>query len=427
MRRLLAFILINITLPGTLLAQEQQQPIVRVTLSPESVSVGEATDMRVTVLVPTWFASPPVFPTFEIANAITRLPPDSSFPMSERVGGDTWSGIVRDYRVYPLLGATYRISDQSVQIRYANPGGQPLSAEITIPDIVLRATVPAGAENLQPYLAGRELKLSHEIEGDIASLQTGDAVVVVYTAELDGMPVIFLPRLAPLPRTLDLEGVSIYADTPVLEEGPPARRSEKLTLVFESGGEFTLPGIRLDWWNTATGELDTSAAPPVQLSVAGAVAGPTAGHDPSTRPATNWQLVLASLAAVLVAVFLARRAIRLLNSHLRTAIQARRQSEKYAFNELRGTLREGSPSAIYHAMLHWLERLETGMDARRFTTVYGTDELIVATDQLAAATYSDSDLTPNLSGLHAELVAARSNWRKTQSRDARLALPHLNP
>jgi hypothetical protein len=145
------------------------------------------------------------------------------------------------------------------------------------------------------------------------------------------------------------------------------------------------------------------------------------------RPATNWQFDLASLAAVLVAVFLARRAIPLLNSHLRTAIQARRQSEKYAFNELRRTLREGSPSAIYHAMLHWLERLETGMDARRFITDYGTDKLIVATDQLAAAAYSDSDLTPNLSGLHAELVAARSNWRKTRSRDVRLALPHLNP
>ena len=292
MRRLLALVLINIAFPGTLLAQEQeqQQPIVRVTLSPESVSVGEATDMRVTVLVPTWFANPPVFPTFEIANAITRLPPDSSFPMSERVGGDTWSGIVRDYRVYPLLDATYRISNQVVQIRYANPGGQPLSAEITIPDIVLRATVPAGAETLQPYLTGRELKLARELAGDVSSLQTGDAVVVVYTAELDGMPVMFLPPLAP---TLDLEGVSIYAGMPVLEEGPPARRSEKLTLVFESGGEFSLPGIRLDWWNTATGALDTSAVPPVQLSVSGAVAGPTAGHGPSTGPATNWQFVLA--------------------------------------------------------------------------------------------------------------------------------------
>ena len=174
MRRLLALLLLNFALPGTLLGQDPQQPIVRVTLSPESVTVGEAANLQVTVLVPTWFASPPVFPSFEIANAITRLPPDSSFPTSERVGNETWSGIVRDYRVYPLLGATYRMSNQRLQIRYANPGGQPLHAEITIPDIVLRATVPPGAENLQPYIAGRELQLSQTIEGNSTSLQPGD-------------------------------------------------------------------------------------------------------------------------------------------------------------------------------------------------------------------------------------------------------------
>ena len=78
-------------------------------------------------------------------------------------------------------------------------------------------------------------------------------------------------------------------------------------------------------------------------------------------------------------------------------------------------------------MLQWLERLETGMDARRFTTVYGTDELIVATDQLAAAAYSDSDVIPNTKVLSVELAAARIHWRKTRAQDARFALPHLNP
>jgi hypothetical protein len=423
MRRLLALVLFGITLPGPLLAQEQdqQQPIVRVTLSPESVSVGEAADMRVTVLVPTWFASPPVFPTFEIANAITRLPPDSSFPTSERVGGETWSGIVRDYRLYPLLAATFRIGNQAVHIRYANPGGQPLSAQITIPDIVLRATVPPGAENLQPFIAGRELRLSQEISGDTSSLQIGDALVVLYTAELDGMPAMFLPPLAP---SLDLEGVSVYADTPVLDDGTPSRRSEKLTLVFKSGGEFTVPGIALDWWNTTSGEVDTSSVAAMVLSVNGPIAST---NEATKRSATNWLFVLASVAAVLAAALLARRTVPALTNRLRTATQAHRQSEKYAFNELREALREGRPRAVYHAMLHWLERLETGMDARRFATVYGTGELVAAVDQMVVATYSDPDLTPNLKDLRAELTAARSNWRKTRVGEARFALPNLNP
>ena len=64
-------------------------PKVRIEIEPETVSVGQSARLRVTVLVPTWFTAPPVYPTFEKVNAITRLPPDSSFPTSERVGGES--------------------------------------------------------------------------------------------------------------------------------------------------------------------------------------------------------------------------------------------------------------------------------------------------------------------------------------------------
>ena len=424
MRRLLALVLIHVAYPGMLLAQDQQQelPIVRVELSPESVSVGEAADMRVTVLVPTWFASPPIFPGFEIANAITRLPPDSSYPTSERVGDATWSGIVRDYRIYPLLDAAYRLAGQSVQISYANPGGQPSHAEIMSPDIVLRATVPIGAESLQPYLAGRDLQLSQEIEGDTTSLQRGDAVVVIYSAEIDGLPAMFLPRLAP---SVELEGVSVYADTPIVEDGPPARRSEKLTLVFESGGKFTLPAVGLDWWNTATGKLEHSSVADVSFSVTGPMAIGPSMRTSNRRSTVTWLAIL--LAVAFTGALLTRRRIPALTRRLHDALEAHRQSEKYAFSKLRGTMRQGSPKAVYHAMLHWLQRLETGMDMRAFTAIYGNDELSAALNQLTLATYSDSAIKPNLSNLYPELAAARRHWRKTRSRAADDALPNLNP
>ena len=95
-------------------ASAQDQPIVRITLTPEEVNVGEAAEMQVTVFVPTWFAKPPVFPTFEVANAVTRLPPDSSYPMSQRIGRDTWSGIVRNYKIYPLSASVFELGGNSL-------------------------------------------------------------------------------------------------------------------------------------------------------------------------------------------------------------------------------------------------------------------------------------------------------------------------
>jgi hypothetical protein len=60
----------------------QVQPVVEVTVKPETVRVGEALELQVTVLVPTWFAQPPHYPDFELANTVTQRPPDSSYPTS---------------------------------------------------------------------------------------------------------------------------------------------------------------------------------------------------------------------------------------------------------------------------------------------------------------------------------------------------------
>ena len=111
-----------------------QTPIVRISATPEAVSVGEPVALQVSVLVPTWFPRPPVFPAFELANTITRLPPDSAYPISERIGRDTWSGIVRTYQVYPLLGATYRLSGQTMRVTYTDPETyKPATVEVAVP------------------------------------------------------------------------------------------------------------------------------------------------------------------------------------------------------------------------------------------------------------------------------------------------------
>ena len=183
MRRWLTCCLLLVVLP----AWAATEPVVRVAVMPDTVRVGEAAELQVTVLVPTWFTKPPVYPSFELANAITRLPPDSSYPTSERVGRETWSGIVRSYRVWPLLDARYRISGETLTVTFANPGAAPVTAEVEVPEIVLRGIVPDGAAELDPYIAGRSLKLSLEVEGDISGLEAGDALVLTYRAELDGI------------------------------------------------------------------------------------------------------------------------------------------------------------------------------------------------------------------------------------------------
>lgn len=406
-----------------LAAAAPAQPVVRVEVNPGSVRVGESAELKVTVLVPTWFARPPVYPNFELANAITRLPPDSSYPTSERVGRETWSGIVRNYRFYPLLGATYRLSGETITVTYANPGSTPLTAEVAVPDISIRGVVPEGAEGLNPYLAGTRLTLTRTVEGASEPLQVGDAVVVGYAAELEGLPAIFLPPLLP---ALDVDGVSGYADVPKVDDGPPARREEKLTLVFDAGGTVTVPGTELYWWNSESGRIETASLEDLSFEVSGPTAQSASARD-SDEGALRGPAIAVTL--ILVLGLVAWMAAPALAHTLRKAAEARRRSEPYAFRQLRRSIRGGNRSAIHGDLLAWAKRLGADPDIRGFAHVYGDEGLVAAIDSLTADLYGRSRAGADPAELWRPLSAARRRYLQHRARHSgpNGTLPALNP
>jgi hypothetical protein len=399
----------------------QETPIVRLTVSPESVAVGEAARMQVTVLVPTWFPEPPVFPSFELSNAVTQLPPDSSYPTSERAGRETWSGIVRNYRVYPLLSATYRLGGDTVRVTYANPGSEPTTVEVAVPEATLKASVPVGAEGLEPYIAGRKLVLTREIDGDLENLEAGDAVVVRTIAELDGLPAMFLPPLSP---ELAIEGVSTYADEPAVEDGDLARRIEKVTLVFEAGGEFTVPSIELRWWDMGSREIATATVPEQSISVTG---------PPITRPqragdaVVDWRIFAVRSAATLVVLLLAWRLLHRIGRRAREVAAARRESEDFAFASLLKACKTGEANATSRALADWLERVDRHLDSREFARRYGDEDLSRELNSLSAHLYGDADQSVSFAELARGLKAARGRYQARPAAVSVSALPSLNP
>ena len=401
----------------------QELPVAEVEVAPAEVSVGETIRLRVTVLSPTWFPTPPEFPSFELANVVVRLPPNSSRPTSRRIGRDTWSGIVRNYEIHPLLGARYRLDDLTIQVTYADPNDRsPLTVAVDLPPVEFRAVVPAGAETLDPYLAGRQLTLTRDIEGETDTLEAGDALVVRYTAELDGLPAMFLPTLVAIE---DIAGVSVYADQPLVEDAERSRRSETLTYVFEAGGQFEIPAVELSWWNTETSAIEIASVRSLTVSVAGPPI-PADADLAADRP-TAWRSVAAWLAILVLAAFAGWRGLRLSRRHLRAATTVHRRSEAYAFGQLRKTLRSKDTRQVHHALLRWLERLKPGLDTRSLTRICGDDELTVMLDRLSAAAYADDQSLPLPREFESRLRHARRRFLRRRLHAARPALPPLNP
>lgn len=400
-------------------ASADEVPIVRMEIEPEVVSVGEPVELRITVLVPTWFAKPPIYPSFEMANAMTRLPPDSSYPTSERVGAETWSGIVRSYEIVPLIGATYRFDPKTVAVTWANPEtSRPLTRDVRLPAAEFRAVVPPGAEALDPYLAGSKLTITREIEGEIEGLSVGDALVVRYTAELEGLAAVFLPPMFSDPRA---EGAAVYAKAPVFEDGNPARRVETLTFVMQSGGEITLPGVELEWWNTTTGAIETASVTALSLPVSGTLLPLV---EPGSRSETGMAVLL--LAALGAGVVTARRWFPWLRARWQLAEEARLDSEAHAFGLLRNSLRGKDPRAIHRALLLWLGRLQPGLDARGFVRDHGDTALKHGVEGVIAALYARANVSFDGDNLESGFKTARRHLLRSRAESERSGLPPLN-
>lgn len=398
-------------------------PLVRVEVEPETVTVGESIRLRVTVLGPSWFPKPPRYPSFEITNAVVRLPADSSFPVSERIDGETWSGIVRNYEVIPLVGGSFQLDDLVMQVTYADPETiKPIVANVPVPPIAFAADVPAGAENLDPYIAGTRLEIRRELEGETGELKVGDALVVTHIAELDGLPSMFIPEYV---QSADTLGVSIYREEPEYADEPVASRSEKLTIVFEAGGEFELPAIELGWWNIATATIETASLPAVSVSVIGP---PVAAPVPDEE---KRELHSARIAAILVLAVLAGWVLWRLLAVSRQRRSKRREeylaSEECAFGQLQRALAAGDAQESYARMLTWLGHLDGGYDATSFGAEFGDENLGRGLAELRAALYSGAQQRPDLQALASSLSKARKAYKLAERRASPNLLPGLNP
>lgn len=419
---LLVALILLASLPLTAL-RAAELPVVEVQVQPETVTVGEPVTLRISVFAPTWFPEPPVFPSFELPNTITRLPPDSSGPVTRRVGRSTWSGIQRRYQVFPLIDGQFQIGSRSVTVTYADPDSRaPISLEIPVPDIVFDAEVPAGAESLDPYLAGRSLTLNREYDADFGELAAGDALVVLYRATVEGLPSLFLPPLIEVP---DQPGLSVYPEEPELrDDAGRAVREETVTVIFDSGGEFSLPPLELRWWNLRTGAIEIARIDVVTFSVAGPVLAQLETDQSSPSRLGGWLLLAVVLAAF--GYLLRGRVAKLLEAR-RVAHARYLESEAHCFAQLMQALRKSDGTEAYNHLLNWLWRVDSSLELDAFASRYGDEPLIEQLNLLREEHFHNRRGGADYKSLAHMLGRARDRFQRRPDTEQRALLPGLNP
>jgi hypothetical protein len=280
-----------------LAAQPAEAPAARLRFSLERdarrLEVGQAIVVRLEVWVSTWFQAPLDFPaTLAAEGALIEAvggSPDSRF---EDFGGRRWTGLIRRYRILPVQPGELGVAMAApLQVQ---PGGGNGRRLVLTPPAPLRLTVrlPAGAEDIQPFVAARRLELRQRWWPDSTAgptpLQVGDLVrreIVLVTDSTS--PLLPAPDFgAPPGVAVRVQAAEVQEQRANAAATPTLTRRHEAIYTLQQAGAAALPPVEIVWWDlqqrrrrvTRLEGRDVVVAPAAQRSDPFAVASPEAGR-----------------------------------------------------------------------------------------------------------------------------------------------------
>ncbi|MCB1483435.1 MAG: BatD family protein, partial [Hyphomicrobiaceae bacterium] len=344
------------------------QPIVRTTLTPAHVVVGQPATLVVEVLAPNFMTKPPVMPDFQIRNAITRT--GSTRNMTDRKGDVTYAGIHYEFLIYPQEAGSYALSGQTVTITFSDDPPHTLQTEIPMPAVNFQAQIPDAAASLNPFVSATGLTLEQKIHPSSDTLKAGDAITRTVTVKAEGAPAMLLPPTTFAP----VAGTKIYPNEPRLNDQfdqssgvLTSTRTDSATYMLEAAGVVKLPSLEFDWWNVKDKKIERARVDPQSFNVAGGPATvqgtPQAGGLSAPRKIAlfvleHWFALLSTIAALAALIWALPPVLRNLNDQFRHRLQVYRQSEAHAFEDLRRIAKQGDERSTYRALLVWVSRFE---------------------------------------------------------------------
>ena len=444
MRPLFALIITALALP--LLAQTTTPtPILRATIDPPRVVVGQKTTLRIEVLAPNYMTAPPELPGFQVRNTVTRQLQNVN--INEQRDGASYAGVRFEFAIYPQEPGGYAVAGQKLTVHYAAEPPETRNAELTVPRIEFAAFMPDGGASLHPFVAANQLTVEQTVRRSSDQLKTGDAVTRTVTVRAEGTPAMLLP-----PQSFAaIDGLALYPAQPQLTDHTDGRtdvltsaRVDAATYMLEQPGGYVLPAIDVSWWNISEQKINRTHLDAVSLQVAANPPQPAASGEATALrwnwdavldfAADHWLLGIIVLAVLTVLAWFAPRAFRTVAAGHRRRHEAYLRSEAWSFEQFRKAIRRRDGRAAYFALLNWLQRfppvapdhsLETLRTAARDSAL--DREITSIERQLFAPDRSTGNWSP------AQLLRRVATARKTLQRQAARAktarpLPQrLNP
>jgi hypothetical protein len=428
-------------------AAAQSKPVIRATLQEKgNIIVGQAVHVAVEVLVPNYFAGAPQYPQLDIENAIVTLPEETPQHQSEQIGGESFAGMIRTYVIYPTHPGKFTLPPKEVVVNYAAQPGHPVEALLTLPSVSFEAAVPPEAAGLDHFLPTTSLTMSQKFDRPLANLKTGDVVTRTVTIDAALLRAMLIP-----PTIFEApEGISVYQKRPEVTDIKTdrgnfvkGRRVDSASYLIRRPGDFDLPAISIEWWDTQSRKVRTATLAAFHLH-----AEPSASVDsalapeaetPSATPVAQrsmasrlWRAAaMIAVPVVLVALWWFWVKLRpVLFARWSSFRERRRNREAESFAALRRAAKSGNGELTFACLLAWLNRFDPGATLEEFLRRNGDSELRAEVDLLATSLYGVPGVgksSRKWSGRRLMTLTQDARSHKERSPKREFALPALNP
>lgn len=437
-------------LPCQASADEGAKWMVRAHLDPAgSVVVGQPVQLIVDVLVTTWFAEAPQFPAVDVPGALVTLSDEQPAHLTEDINGVKWFGISRIYQLTPMEPREYRIPRVQILV---HPGLVDKPVRLWTSSRTLRARVPPGAEGMAQFFATTQLDVEQAFDRPLGTLRVGDAVTRTVSLTAKGTQGMFLPPLS----FESVDGLAIYPNAPVVEnlsqdrQGFVAgRRTESVTYTIQRAGQYRLPEMTVQWWDSVGKKIRDGIVPSVTFDVAAApgykpeiaipedaTADQSLRAEEALKPSRVWMAGLIVLIAILV--WLWPRVKRLgaqWAAHLAERRRMHEASEAAAFASLCRAAAGDDDEGTVRSLYRWLDRCKPvgkpGL-AERAAVLTDDDQYRQATEALFNRRFGSSQPSSDHSNRKLEQALRRVRARLREDdgpagSKAERSLPPLNP
>jgi len=280
------------------------------------------------------------------------------------------------------------------------------------------------------WLPALNVSLSEHWSTSLDSLKIGEPITRSITIKADGLTA---GQINPL-QLAPIDGLTFYNDQAQTDDqktanGVEGSRIETIAIVPTKAGHFTLPEIKLNWWDTKTNSIRTATLPAVSLTVGlgdmSQLAAPANEIDEPTSVDINtdlstiepqqtivqekvplWLYISNALALVIAAFFALRfwqtkREISAIYATERDEFNELNQNENEAWNNFKRTLADKELIGLRKALISWAQ-------------VYWKNASITSLQAIAAQTHEPA-LADELRKLDEAMFSAHTTAPDTET------------